>query len=84
MCLLKNMGHQDLTLVCPEGVNPLLFSQLCVFHHSNTNNSNVLEVLSKPVSQQTEQIASPKPDGLCKKKTNKILMMLLDTSDRSQ
>ena len=24
------------SFVCPEGVNPLLFSQLCVFHHSNT------------------------------------------------
>ena len=47
-----------------EGVNPLLFSQLYVFHHSNTDNSNVLGVSSKPVSQQTEQIASPKPDDL--------------------
>ena len=69
MRLLKNMGHQDLnSFVCLEGVNPLLFSQLCVFHHSNTNNSNVLGVSSKPVSQQTEQIASPKPDDLCEKK----------------
>ena len=56
------------SFVCLEGVNPLLFSQLCVFHHSNTNNSNVLGVSSQPVSQQTEQIASPKPDDLCKKK----------------
>ena len=31
------------SFVCMEGVNPLLFSQLCVFHHSNTNNSSVLE-----------------------------------------
>ena len=54
--------------VCLEGVNPLLFSQLCVFHHSNTNNSNALGVSSKHVSQQTEQIPSPKPDDLCKKK----------------
>ena len=23
------------SFICPEGVNPLLFSQLCVFHHSN-------------------------------------------------
>ena len=42
------------SFVCPEGVNPLLFSQLCVFHHSNTNNSNVLGVSSNPVSQLTE------------------------------
>ena len=60
------------SFVCPEGVNPLLFSQLCVFHHSNTNNSNVLGVSSKPVSQQTEQIASPKPDDLCKKRPTKF------------
>ena len=58
------------SFVCPEGVNPLLFSQLCVFHHSNTDNSNVLGVSSNPVSQQTEQISSPKPDDLFKKKTN--------------
>ena len=70
--------------VCLEGVNPLLFSQLCVFHHSNTNSSNVMGVSSNPVSQQTEQISPPKSEDLCKKKTNKILMMLLDTSDRSQ
>ena len=56
------------SFVCLEGVNPLLFSHLCVFHHSNTNNSNVLGVSSQPVSQQTEQIASTKPDDLCKKK----------------
>ena len=72
------------SFVWPEGVNPLLFSQLGVFHHLNTNNSNVLGVSSQSVSQQTEQVASPKPDDLCKKKTNKILMMLPDTSDRSQ
>ena len=23
------------SFICPEGVNPLLFSQLCLFHHSN-------------------------------------------------
>ena len=63
------------SFVCLEGVNPLLFSQLCVFHHSSTNNSNELGVSSNPVSQQTEQISSPKTDDLFKKKINKILMM---------
>ena len=33
------------SFVCPEGVNPLLFSQLCVFHYSYTDNSNGLGVL---------------------------------------
>ena len=23
------------SFICPEGVNPLLFSQLCIYHHSN-------------------------------------------------
>ena len=39
------------SFVCLEGVNPLLFSQSYVFHHSNTKNSNVLGVSSNPVSQ---------------------------------
>ena len=56
------------SFVCPEGVNPLLFSQLCVFHHSNTDNNNELGVSSNPVSQQTEQISSPKSDDLYIKK----------------
>ena len=56
------------SFVCPEGVNPLLFSQLCVHHHSNTDNNNKLGVSSNPVSQQTEQISSPNTDDLCKKK----------------
>ena len=28
------------SFICPEGVNPLLFSQLCVYHHSNTSKSS--------------------------------------------
>ena len=55
------------SFICLEGVNPLLFSQLCVFHHLNTDNNNKLGVSSNPVSQ-TEQISSPKTDELCKKK----------------
>ena len=67
--LVKQYGASGFnSFVCLEGVNPLLFSQLCVFHHSNKNNSNVLGVSSNPVSQQTEQISSPKPDDLFKKK----------------
>ena len=60
------------SFVCPEGVNPLLFSQLCVFHHANTSNSNVLGVSSNPVSQQSEQIPSPKSDDLLKKRPAKF------------
>ena len=60
------------SFVCLEGVNPLLFSQLCVYHHSNTNKSSVLGVSSQPVSQQPEQIESPKPDDLYKKRPTKF------------
>ena len=56
------------SFACPEGVNPLLFSQLCVYHHTNTNNSSVLGVSSQLVSQQSEQVESPNLDDLCKKK----------------
>ena len=56
------------SFVCLEGVNPLLFSQLCVYHHSNTDKSSVLGVSSQLVSQQQEQVESSKPDDLCKKK----------------
>ena len=42
------------SFVCLEGVNPLLFSQLCMYHHSNKNNSSVLGVSSQLVSQQSE------------------------------
>ena len=59
------------SFVCPEGVNPLLFSQLCVFYHANTDNNNVLGVSSNPVSQ-TEQISSPKSDDLFTKKSTKF------------
>ena len=48
------------SFVCPEGVNPLLFSQLCVYHHSNTNKSSEVGVSTQSVSQQQERIDSPK------------------------
>ena len=51
------------SFVCPEGVNPLLFSQVCVYHHSNTSRNSGLEVSTRIVSQQQEQIEPPKPNG---------------------
>ena len=56
------------SFVCLDGVNPLLFSQLCVCHHSNTNNSSVLGVSSQLVSQKSKQVEYPNLDDLCKKK----------------
>ena len=55
------------SFVYPEGVNPLLFSQLCVYHHSNTNKSSGLGVSTETVSQQQEQIEPPRTNDLYKK-----------------
>ena len=56
------------SFACPEEVNPLLFSQLCVYHHSNTSESNGLGVSTQTVSQQQEQVEPPKTNDLCKKR----------------
>ena len=56
------------SFICLEGVNPLLFSQLCIYHHSNTSKSSGLGVSTHTVSQQQEQIEPPKPNDLDKKK----------------
>ena len=56
------------SFVCPEGVDPLLFSQLCVYYHSNTNKNSEMGVSSQTVSQQQEQIDPQKTNDLCKKK----------------
>ena len=54
------------SFVCPKGVNPLLFFQLCVYHPSNTSKSSALGVLTQTVSQQQEQIEPPKTNDLYK------------------
>ena len=50
-----------------QGVNPLLFSQLCVYHHANTNKSSEVGVPTQSVSQQQEKIDPPKTNDLYKK-----------------
>ena len=56
------------SFICPEGVNPLLFSQLCIFHHSNVQKTNTLGATSEVMSQNIEMSKSPKTDDLSKKK----------------
>ena len=56
------------SFICPEGVNPLLFSQLCVFHHSNIQKTNTLGATSQVMSQNIKVSKSPKRDDLSKKK----------------
>ena len=60
------------SFTCPEGANPLLFSQLCVYHYSDTSGSSGLGVSTQTVSQQQEQIEPPKTDDLCKKRSMKF------------
>ena len=61
------------SFICPEGVNPLLFLQLCVFYHSNVQKNNTLGATSEIMSQNIKSSKSPKTDDLSKKKTGYIL-----------
>ena len=71
--------------ICPKGVNPLLFSQLCIFHHSNVQKTNTLGATSEVMSQNIGMSKSPKTDDLSKKKkTNHILEGRMEPLDRSQ
>ena len=72
------------SFMCPEGVNPLLFSQLCVYHHSNVRKTNALGATSEVMSQNISVNKSPKTDDLSKKKTNFILEGEMEPLDRSQ
>ena len=56
------------SFICPEGVNPLLFSQLCIYHHSNVRKNNTLGATSEVMSQNISVNKSPKTDDLSKKK----------------
>ena len=42
------------SFICPEGDNPLLFSQLYVFHYSDVWKNQTLGTTSKVMSQQNE------------------------------
>ena len=55
------------SFICPEGVNPLLFSQLCIYHHSNVWKTNTLGATSEVMSQNITASKSPKTDDLSKK-----------------
>ena len=61
------------SFICPKGVNPLLFSQLCIYHHSDVQKNKTLGATSGVMSQNTNVSKSPKTDDLSKKKTNYIL-----------
>ena len=54
------------SFVCPERVNPLLFSQLCIFHYSDVQKNQTLGITSEVMSQQIKHNKSPKIDDLSK------------------
>ena len=56
------------SFTCSGGVNPVLFFQLCIYHHSDTSQGSGLGVSTKTVSKQFEQVNPPKRDDLSKKK----------------
>ena len=56
------------SFMCPEGVNPLLLSQLCVFHYSDVQKNKTLETTSEVMSQHIKISKSPKTDDLSKKR----------------
>ena len=56
------------SFTCPEGVNPLLFSQLCVYNNSDTSTSIELGVSTQTVSQLHEEIKPSKTEDLYKKR----------------
>ena len=72
------------SFICPEGVNPLLFSQLCIYHHSDIQKNNTLGAISEVMSQNIRVSKSPKTDDLSKKKTNYTLRGKMEPLDRSQ
>ena len=53
---------------CPEGGDPLLFSQLCIFHHSDIQKNQTLGTTSEVMSWQIKQTKTPKTDDLSKKR----------------
>ena len=55
------------SFICPKGVNPLLFSQLCIFYYSNIRKNNTLGATSEVMSQNIKSSKCPKIDDLSKK-----------------
>ena len=66
MCLFKNTTVFN-SFMCPEEVNPLLFSQLCIFYYSNIQKNNTLGATSEVMSQHINVSKSQKTDDLSKK-----------------
>ena len=56
------------SFMCPEGVNPLLFSQLCIFHYSDIWKNKTLGTTLEVMSQHIKISKSPETDDLSKRR----------------
>ena len=66
-CIVKKYWTTGFdSFMCPEGVNPLLFSQLCIFHYSDVQKNNTLGTTSGVVSQHIKISKSPKTGDMIK------------------
>ena len=60
------------SFICPEGVNPLLFSQLCIFHYTEIQKNQTLGTTFEVMSQQIKHIKFPKTGALSKRRPMKL------------
>ena len=66
---------------CPEGVDPLLFSQLCIFHYSDIQKNRHSEQHPESGPNKFNRLI-PQRQMTCPEKTNKILKETMEPYDR--
>ena len=57
---------------CQDGVNPLLFSQLCIYYYADVVPAVVNEIQDQDGLIYTEEIIKNKKDNIINKKTPKF------------
>ena len=58
---------------CPDGVNPLLFSQLCIYYYADVVPAVVNEICDEDGLVYTEEVTKNKKGNIIDKKNTKIL-----------
>ena len=56
---------------CPDGVNPLLFSQLCIYYYADVVPAVMNEIQDKDGLVYTKEITKNKKGSIINKKTSK-------------
>ena len=59
---------------CPDGVNPLVFSQLCIYYYADVVPAVVNEIQDEDGLVYTEEITKNKKGNIINKKNTKILL----------